>query len=531
MAHPLPRPCALALALGPLFASLPAGCFDETPNIPSNTTTGSSSGPASSSGHDDVDVSDTGPSTSSTTLEPATSTTEAVDSASSSGPDDSTASSTASSTTDDDSTTGPSPHVACPAGMLDTGALPSTVLGDSSLQDDELQGSCGGGSAPELAYTFTAPADGSYVLDTGGSDIDTVLYVLDGVCAGPELRCDDDGLAGTNASLTSLSLAAGQTITVVVDAFGVTGGPLSLTVREGSVECPAQSFGGIVPETRLDQTLVAYDGFESSCGTEDEGDQALAFTAPEDGIYRLDTLGSDFDTTLFVLDGTCGGPELACNNDEPGTFGGHSALTVPLAAGQAITAVVEGWFQDAGSFALTVDRLTGTCPDTLLAPQPLPFLVVGSTSATDEASAGSCGGLGSPDRSYTWSAPADGAYRFDTSGSAFDTVVYLLDGGCLGPELICNDDAGGPPAAASTLLTAGQSVVIVVDGAGASGSFQLLVEETTDSGDCCVPHLTPGCEDMPLQICTCTLDDFCCTDEWDGVCVDLALDACGAICL
>jgi hypothetical protein len=28
----------------------------------------------------------------------------------------------------------------------------------------------------------------------------------------------------------------------------------------------------------------------------------------------------------------------------------------------------------------------------------------------------------------------------------------------------------------------------------------------------------------------CTRDAFCCNTEWDAVCVDLALDVCGAIC-
>lgn len=524
MAHLPSRSRARALVLGPLLASLVGGCFEDVP--PPSSAESTSTGPGSSTGRDDVDAStsaDPTSATTSTTAEP--STTDAPQGTTSTGPEPTTG-----EPSDESTTTGPSTHVPCPAGSLDAGALPFTVMADSSPQVDELQGSCGGGSAPELAYTFTAPADGSYVLDTGGSAIDTVLYVLDGVCEGPELRCDDDGLAGTNASLTSLPLAAGQTITVVVDGFGLAGGPVTLTVREGSVECPAQSFGPGLPQTLVDQTVVASDAFEPSCGTANEGDRALAFTAPEQGIYRFDTLGSDFDTVLSLLDGTCGGPELACNDDEPGTFAGHSALTVPLAAGQEVTAVVEGFLGEVGNVTLTVDRLPGTCPDELLGAGPLPFITVGSTAGADEASAGSCGGLGSPDHSFLWVAPADGVYRFDTEGSAFDTVVYLLDGECLGPELACNDDSGGPAAAAAAALLAGQSVVVVVDGAGASGSFQLLVEETTDSGDCCVSHPETGCEDPPLQICVCTLDAFCCTDAWDDVCVELALDPCGAIC-
>jgi hypothetical protein len=522
MARPPSRPRARALVLGPiLLASLHGGCFEDVPLEPP----GPGSSDATSTGRDDVDAgTTTGPGSSdASTTAPNASTTAALDDTSSTGP--------GSTTRSDDSTTGPSPHVPCPAGTLDAAPLPASVVADSSQQDDELQGSCGGGSAPELAYTFTAPADGTYAFDTGGSGIDTVLYVLDGTCEGAELRCDDDGLAGGNASLTSLPLAAGQTVTVVVDGFGIAGGPITLTVREGSVECPAQSFDGSLPQTLLDQTVVATDAFESSCGTEDAGDRALAFTAPLDGIYSFDTSGSDFDTVLYVLDGTCGGPELACNDDEPGTFAGHSALALPLSAGQDVTAVVEGFFGATGNVSLTVDRLTGTCPDEVLGPQPLPLVVMGSTATADEATAGSCGGLGSPDYAYLWTAPADGVYRFDTLGSTFDTVVYLLDGTCSGPQLACNDDSGGPTAAASAYLDAGQVIVIVIDGAGASGSFQLTIEESTDSGDCCLVRPDPGCEYPALQTCVCTRDSFCCTDQWDAICVDLALDPCGAICL
>lgn len=526
MARSPSRSHAHALAL--LALASQHGCFEDVSPVPQGDTTGtigSSTTPGTldadgTTGATAPDATTDATTTGGTTSDPSTTAAE--------GDTSSTGRETTSAT---DSTTGSS-HVPCPVGMLDAEPLPSTVMGNTSPQDDELQGSCGGTSAPELAYTFTAPHDGTYAFDTGGSFVDTVLYVLDGTCTGPELRCNDDGLAGTNASLTSLPLAAGQTVTVVVDGFGLVGGLVMLTAREGSVECPAQSFdGAMLPQTLLDQTVVASDAFESSCGSPDEGDRALAFTAPQDGIYSFDTSGSDFDTVLYVQGGTCAGPELACNDDEPNTVGGHSALTLPLVAGQAVTAIVEGFLGETGNLELTVDRLPGTCPDETIPPQPLPLVVLGSTATADEATAGSCGGLHSPDHAYLWAAPADGVYRFDTGGSAFDTVAYLLDPTCTGPELACNDDAGGPAAAVAAYLLAGQEVVIVIDGAGASGSFQLQIAEGTDSGDCCEVRPDPGCEDPALQTCVCTLDAFCCTDQWDAVCVDLGTTSCGSICL
>ncbi|MCA9652425.1 MAG: PPC domain-containing protein [Myxococcales bacterium] len=507
-AHRRRPSAALLLALVGLVST---GCFEDSPSDPFETSP-TSGAPATGSSSDSGNDASTGHGSST--------------SPSSTG----SADSTGSTTPEPDSSTGDSQHVPCPAGSID-GPLPVTIDADTSEQHDELAGSCGGGSAPELGYTFTAPAAGSYVFDTGGSAVDTVLYLLDGVCEGPELGCNDDGLAGSNASLTSVTLGAGQTITVVVDAFGVSGGAVRLTVSEGNVGCPAQVVPPGLPQTVLDQTLIATDQFESSCGTADEGDQAFTFTAPTTGIYRFDTGGSDFDTTLFVLDGSCEGRELACNDDAPGTFDGRSGLALPLQAGQEVTAVVEGFLGQAGNLALNVSRLSGTCPDEDLGSQPLPFVVMGSTLAADEASAGSCGGLGGPDYSYEWTAPTDAVVRFDTAGSGFDTVLYLLEGSCLGPERVCNDDAGGTAAAASAYLLAGQTVEIVIDGTGAAGDFMLTVEETTDSGDCCTPRMEPGCEQLPIQVCVCTMDAYCCNTSWDAMCVNAAVDSCGAICL
>jgi len=492
-------------------------CFESSSPIgPSETTPTDDGGTSSTTAFGSTDE---GFSTETTALD-STSTTAGTDTVSM---EDTTAESSTSS--------GGSPHRSCPAGTLDARFFPSTVEADTTEQIDELAGSCGGGSAPEITYTFTAPRTAEYIFETAGSAIDTVLYILEGECEGPELRCDDDGFAGENASLVSLPLLEGQTVTAVVDAFGVEGGPIQLTVRPGSVACPAQSFGLGLPQTLVDQTNVATDYFETSCGTEDEGDQAFLFIAPQDGIYRFDTEGSEFDTTLALLDGACGGPSLACNVDEPNTFDGHSAFGVPLLGGQVVTAVVEGYFGATGQLELSVDRLPGTCPDEDLGAQPIPFAVMGSTAATEEASAGSCGGLGSPDYAYLWTAPTDAVYRFDTAGSTFDTVVYLLEDGCLGDELVCNDDASGPSAALSAYLHLGQTVVIVVDGAFQEGDFTLTVEETTDSGDCCAPHMSPGCGDETVQTCVCTLDAFCCTTEWDPTCVDEATVSCDAICL
>nr|MBK7066951.1 hypothetical protein [Deltaproteobacteria bacterium] len=83
----------------------------------------------------------------------------------------------------------------------------------------------------------------------------------------------------------------------------------------------------------------------------------------------------------------------------------------------------------------------------------------------------------SPDAVYSWTAPYGGAFTFDTTGSAFDTMLTIRSGSYTGAVLGCNDDivAGAEQASRLTVtLAAGQTVAIVVEGYGTnSGSFVL----------------------------------------------------------
>ncbi|MDQ3034243.1 MAG: hypothetical protein M3Y87_17675 [Myxococcota bacterium] len=77
-------------------------------------------------------------------------------------------------------------------------------------------GSCGGGG-PEAFFTFRAPHDGEYTFSTL-AELDTVLYVRRGECAGPELACNDD-FGSTRESQLTLWLSSGDAVEVVVDTY------------------------------------------------------------------------------------------------------------------------------------------------------------------------------------------------------------------------------------------------------------------------------------------------------------------------
>lgn len=50
-------------------------------------------------------------------------------------------------------------------------------------------------------------------------------------------------------------------------------------------------------------------------------------------------------------------------------------------------------------------------------------------------------------------------------------------------------------------------------------------------GQCCQPHLTPGCNDQEIMDCVCAQDPVCCDEQWDDICaaqvVEFGCDSCG----
>ncbi|MBV1860595.1 MAG: hypothetical protein KUG77_19435 [Nannocystaceae bacterium] len=229
------------------------------------------------------------------------------------------------------------------------GGLAGSTLGRSN----ETSGSCGGGAAPEHAFVFTASEDGLYTFDTNGSDFDTVLYVLGGAeCGAPELACDDDGGDSAQSEVT-LPLDAGQSVTVVVDGYSSESGAFVLGVAEETANsCGAQALAGGLPLSVQDTTAGA-SAYQGSCGGSGAPERAFSWTAPQAGTYTIHTTGSDFDTVLYVRDGSCIGPELECDDDGgPNT---QSSLTLDLQAGQDIVIFADGYNSNAGNISLTIE--------------------------------------------------------------------------------------------------------------------------------------------------------------------------------
>ena len=75
--------------------------------------------------------------------------------------------------------------------------------------------------------------------------------------------------------------------------------------------------------------------------------------------------------------------------------------------------------------------------------------------------------------------------------------------------------------AAGATTSGDYTFTVAVDGSQCGGG---------GTGDCCEARETPGCEDADVQTCVCGMDDFCCTNRWDNICVTMAESDCGLDC-
>jgi len=352
--------------------------------------------------------------------------------------------------------------------------VPQTVNGSTSNAPDGLSPSCGFSSS-DVAYSFTAPADGSYRFDTMGSSYNTALALLDPSCG--EIDCNDDHGASYESRL-SLDMTAGQMVYVVVDG-SFDEGPFVLHVVEVQPPiCPVADLGSTVPQTIDGTTLGAGSALDPSCGGSGMADQSYTFTAPADGSYLFNTAGSSITTVLQVLDASCNGQELACSDGLGGSL--EPKVVLPMTQGQTVVVAVEGAYEE-GDFTLSIAEAPApVCPTGDLG-STVPATVTGTTINQGDALSPTCNqGFSSADASYTFTAPADGTYSFDTSGASFQTAVHVRDASCAGPELVCAVDLSGSGAFTYATLTAGQTVVVSVEGLyGIEGNFELHVNEYT----------------------------------------------------
>src|SRR5215831_14426843 len=95
--------------------------------------------------------------------------------------------------------------------------------------------------------------------------------------------------------------------------------------------CPQLS--GVYSATILG-TTGGSSGDAGSCGGATAPEATVFYTAPRAGTYVIDTIGSSFDTVLYVRDG---GISELCNDDIDPSVVLQSRVSIALAEGQMVT--------------------------------------------------------------------------------------------------------------------------------------------------------------------------------------------------
>ena len=231
---------------------------------------------------------------------------------------------------------------------------------------------CGTAITKDIWYTFTAPANGSVVLDTCNLiNFDSNVEMYSGTCAALTFiggSCDTTDCAGFSGTTDPIAVTGGEVYVVRVGGFaGDPGGFGTLDIQF------------TVDGDECDAALTVVDGanpFDSSLATSGNtpaptspcgggfgsvnSDLWFAYTATQEGTIDISTcdLGS-YDTDIVVYTGTCAAlVDIACNGDGPSTVDCQQfyseILDLPISIGDELLIRVGSFGSGIGPGTLTI---------------------------------------------------------------------------------------------------------------------------------------------------------------------------------
>lgn len=351
-------------------------------------------------------------------------------------------------------------------------------------------------------WQWTAPANGTVLLSTSGSNFDTTLAVYLGfdVRFLIELKSDDD--SGQNyTSALSFDAVAGITYAIAVDGFDGNSGTVELELQFND-RAPVSNDHFSTSNLLADPVVsLAADNRNASREAREPvhagapGGSSLwwRWIAPRSGITIIDTEGSSIDTILGVYRGSSLDSLVVVASDDDSGVGQSSRVEFSTLPDTVYHIAIDGYQGATGNFRLNLthqakdDDEDLPFNDDLASSRPLdfqnsPLTVVGhNRGATSEPGepihAGKSGGSSVW---WHWTPVIDTPITVDTSGSDFDTMlgIYTSVGDGIDALLLVgeNDDAQGLTSAVKFLAQAHTTYRIAVDGYdGATGQIELTL--------------------------------------------------------
>jgi hypothetical protein len=364
-------------------------------------------------------------------------------------------------------------------------------------------------------WTWVAPDNGTFVLDTEGSQADTVLGVYTGgtVSTLSVIGADDNRGEG-HSSLVKFAAIAGTRYYFGVDGFlqgeGSSGRVLlnlnpALALNDDFAERTSLA-GEKIHVSASNVGASKQAGEPNHAGNAGGRSIWWSWTAHFTGRVVISTRDSTFDTTLAVYSGTSlTGLSLIAENDDsnPVTPLAGSLVGFEGVKGQTYQIAVDGFRSGDGTVAEgTVElRLIQSVP-----PEPGDndlfanrFLITGqassvvgnnSTASKESGEPNHGGNVGGRSLWWSWVAPESAPVRMGTLGSSFDTVLGVYRGSSVDALTLVAEDHRRGGAGQSTVTfeaVEGVEYQIAVDGfnvgtGAASGQVRLNVFQH-DSGE------------------------------------------------
>lgn len=377
---------------------------------------------------------------------------------------------------------------------------------DASCRLENQQPVCGDGSI-----------DAGEACDTGGEsatcDADcTLVQCGDGTrnaTAGEE--CDDGNTAPGDGCDASCQVETGP--------------------PNDNCTAPASAIDGEQAFTNVDATTDGPDE-PGVCGffdyTQIGADVWFCYEATCNGQAVVSLCGSEYDTKMAVYQG-CDCPTaapIACNDDGCGPCSGGvcngtaSRVTFQAQAGQSYMIRLGGFRGEQGPGTLTI-----RCGQTACGPGQGDCTTASGTPGCDDAAC--CETTCGVDP-YCCDVVWDQLCADESAGLCAGGFATCASGA--GACAVANDSPGCEDAGCCNNVCFADPYCCVETWdefcAAAARGTQCFLACGGQSGGCFTNNGTPGCETETCCESVCTGDPFCCEDQWDQQCADLAAQQC-----
>jgi hypothetical protein len=475
---------------------------------------------------------------------------------------------------------------------LDIGSAvgPGAAAGDLFIEDPDFFPSCTGDLSPAAVLLWVAPADGTWIFDTAGSDFDVTLATYSGCGEANETACSYDWGGGIGAEV-SLGLDAGDAVILQVSGtFGSTGNWVlninALGAGEGGC-CFATNQIGCADQTCQDDVCQALPqccqfGWDAQCAgvagvfcdvcnTPDICGNATT-EAPE--VCDGDDFGGEtcqtqgFDGGALACAADCSGLDTSgCYDYDGPCCAGHGGLGCSDAACVDTVCQFQPWCCDFQWDFFCADVAQQVC-DICNTPDICGNGVVDGTDVCDNPD---FGGETCQSQGFDGGAIAceDDCSAIDISGCAdFGGDCCLAHDGVGCDDATCTDQVcaqfpyccevewdqtceflgqqycgvcGAPPFCGNYLVDDGETCDFADTGGLTCAdfgfddgtlfcNFDCASFDTSncfdDGEDCCVPHNGPSCADIECANTVCVSQPWCCDQSWDASCAAAAENQC-----